>query len=168
MDEALKPLFERGLKVRKEVLGDAYVDNALNTADEFSMPLQEYITAHAWASSWARPGLEKKTRSMINLAMLTALNRGHEFRIHVKGALNNGVTKEEIREILIQSAVYCGAPATVLLVMTSLRGNGLSPTSTQICQSVSKLRKARCSHSTPSITPRPMCLASMTSATSTS
>ncbi|MEI6723631.1 MAG: 4-carboxymuconolactone decarboxylase [Betaproteobacteria bacterium] len=113
MDEALKPLFERGLKVRKEVLGDAYVDNALNTADEFSMPLQEYITAHAWASSWARPGLEKKTRSMINLAMLTALNRGHEFRIHVKGALNNGVTKEEIREILIQSAVYCGAPAAM-------------------------------------------------------
>ena len=77
------------------------------------MPLQEYITAHAWASSWARPGLEKKTRSMINLAMLTALNRGHEFRIHVKGALNNGVTKEEIREILIQSAVYCGAPAAM-------------------------------------------------------
>ncbi len=113
MDEALKPLYERGLKVRKEVLGDAYVDNAINSADEFSRPLQEYLTAHAWAASWARPGLEKKTRSMLNLAMLTALNRGHEFRIHVKGALNNGVTKEEIREILIHAAVYCGAPAAM-------------------------------------------------------
>ena len=113
MDEALKPLYERGLKVRKEVLGDAYVDNAINSADEFSQPLQEYLTAHAWAASWARPGLEKKTRSMLNLAMLTALNRGHEFRIHVKGALNNGVTKEEIREIFIHAAVYCGVPTAV-------------------------------------------------------
>jgi 4-carboxymuconolactone decarboxylase len=113
MDAELKPLFDRGLKVRKEVLGDAYVDKALASADEFSMPLQEYLTAHAWAASWARPGLEKKTRSMLNLAMLTALNRGHEFRIHVRGALNNGVTKEEIREILIHAAVYCGAPAAM-------------------------------------------------------
>ncbi len=113
MDAALKPLYDRGLKVRKEVLGEAYVDNAINSADEFSLPLQEYLTAHAWAASWARPGLEKKTRSMLNLAMLTALNRGHEFRIHVKGALNNGVTKEEIREILIHAAVYCGAPAAM-------------------------------------------------------
>lgn len=113
MDAELKPLFDRGLKVRKEVLGDAYVDKALESADEFSMPLQEYLTAHAWAASWARPGLEKKTRSMLNLAMLTALNRGHEFRIHVRGALNNGVTKEEIREILIHAAVYCGAPAAM-------------------------------------------------------
>ncbi len=113
MDPELKPLYDRGLKVRKEVLGEAYVDNAVNSADEFSRPLQEYLTAHAWAASWARPGLEKKTRSMLNLAMLTALNRGHEFRIHVKGALNNGVTKEEIREILIHAAVYCGAPAAM-------------------------------------------------------
>ena len=113
MDADLKPLYDRGLKVRKEVLGDEYVDNAINSADEFSRPLQEYLTAHAWAASWARPGLEKKTRSMLNLAMLTALNRGHEFRIHVKGALNNGVTKEEIREILIHAAVYCGAPAAM-------------------------------------------------------
>ena len=113
MDADLKPLFERGLKVRKEVLGDAYVDNAINSADDFSRPFQEYVTAHAWAASWARPGLEKKTRSMLNLAMLTALNRGHEFRIHVNGALNNGVTKEEIREILIHAAVYCGAPAAM-------------------------------------------------------
>ena len=113
MDEALKPLYERGLKVRREVLGDAYVDNAINSADDFTRPLQEYVTAHAWAASWARPGLEKKTRSMLNLAMLTALNRPHEFRVHVKGALNNGVSKDEIREILIHAAVYCGAPAAL-------------------------------------------------------
>lgn len=113
MDEALKPLYERGLKVRREVLGDAYVDNAINSADEFSRPLQEYVTAHAWAASWGRPGLEKKTRSMLNLAMLTALNRPHEFKVHVKGALNNGVSKDEIREILIHAAVYCGAPAAL-------------------------------------------------------
>ena len=113
MDAALKPLYDRGLKVRKEVLGEAYVDNAINSADEFSLPLQEYVTAHAWAASWARPGLEKKTRSMLNLAMLTALNRPHELKIHLKGALTNGVTKEEIREIFIHTAVYCGAPAAV-------------------------------------------------------
>ena len=113
MDAALKPLYDRGLKVRKEVLGDAYVDNAINSADEFSRPLQEYVTAHGWGASWARPGLEKKTRSMLNLAMLTALNRPHELRIHLKGALNNGVTKEEIREIFIHAAVYCGAPAAM-------------------------------------------------------
>lgn len=113
MDEALKPLYERGLKVRKEVLGDAYVDNAINSADDFTRPLQEYVTAHAWAASWGRPGLEKKTRSMLNLAMLTALNRPHEFKVHVKGALNNGVSKDEIREILIHAAVYCGAPAAL-------------------------------------------------------
>lgn len=113
MDPELKPLYDRGLKVRKEVLGDEYVDNAVNSADDFSQPLQEYVTAHAWAASWARPGLEKKTRSMLNLAMLTALNRPHELKLHLKGALNNGVTKEEIREIFIHTAVYCGAPAAV-------------------------------------------------------
>ena len=113
MDAALKPLYDRGLKVRKEVLGDAYVDNAVNSADEFSQPLQEYVTAHGWGASWARPGLEKKTRSMLNLAMLTALNRPHELKIHLKGALNNGVTKEEIREVLLQVGIYGGIPCAV-------------------------------------------------------
>jgi 4-carboxymuconolactone decarboxylase len=113
MDEALKPLYERGLKVRREVLGDAYVDDALASADEFTQPLQEYVTAHAWGACWARDGLEKKTRSMLNLAMLTALNRGHELKNHVRGALNNGVTKKEIQEILLHAAVYCGAPAAM-------------------------------------------------------
>ena len=113
MDEALKSLYERGLKVRKEVLGDAYVDNAINSADDFSRPLQEYVTAHGWAASWARPGLEKKTRSMLNLAMLTALNRPHELKTHIKGAITNGVSKEEISEIFVHAAVYCGAPAAI-------------------------------------------------------
>jgi 4-carboxymuconolactone decarboxylase len=113
MDEELRPIYERGLKVRREVLGEAYVNQAIDGADDFSRPLQEYLTAHAWAASWARPGLEHKTRSMLNLAMLTALNRGHELKIHIGGALNNGVTKEEIREIFIHAAVYCGAPAAM-------------------------------------------------------
>ncbi len=113
MEKDLEPLYARGMKMRREVLGDAYVDKSLSTADEFSRPLQEYVTAHGWGASWARPGLEKKTRSMLNLAMLTALNRPHEFKIHVNGALNNGVTKEEIREIIIHAAVYCGAPAAL-------------------------------------------------------
>ena len=113
MDASLKPLYDRGLKVRKEVLGEAYVDNALASADEFTQPLQEYVTAHGWGASWARDGLERKTRSMLNLAMLTALNRGHELKVHVKGAINNGVTKKEIQEIFLHAAVYCGAPAAM-------------------------------------------------------
>ncbi len=113
MDAAIKELYERGLKVRKEVLGDKYVDNAINSADEFTQPLQEYLTAHGWGASWARAGLEKKTRSMLNLAMLTALNRGYELKIHIRGALNNGVTKDEMREIFLHAAVYCGAPAAM-------------------------------------------------------
>ena len=113
MDAAIRELYERGLKVRKEVLGDKYVDNAIDSADEFTQPLQEYLTAHAWAATWARPGLEKKTRSMLNLAMLTALNRGHELKIHIRGALNNGVTRDEMREIFLHSAAYCGAPAAM-------------------------------------------------------
>ena len=113
MDAAIRELYERGLKVRKEVLGEEYVDNAVKSADEFTQPLQEYLTAHAWAATWARPGLEKKTRSMLNLAMLTALNRGHELKVHIRGALNNGVTKDEMREIFLHSAAYCGAPAAM-------------------------------------------------------
>lgn len=113
MDADLKQMFERGLAVRKQVLGEDYVNQALEGADDFSRPLQEYLTAHAWAASWAREGLTHKQRSMLNLAMLTALNRGHELKIHIGGALNNGVTKEEIREIFIHAAVYCGAPAAM-------------------------------------------------------
>ncbi len=107
------PAFDAGLQVRTEVLGAEYVDRALHQADDFTRDFQEYITEHAWGASWAREGLSRKTRSMLNLAMLTALNRPHELELHLRGALRNGVTKEEIKEIFLHCAVYCGAPAAV-------------------------------------------------------
>jgi 4-carboxymuconolactone decarboxylase len=103
--------FERGLAVRKAVLGDEYVEKALASADEFSQPMQELVTEYCWGAVWTREGLPRKTRSMLNLAMLSALNRSHELRGHVRGALNNGVTRAEICEVLLQVAVYCGMPA---------------------------------------------------------
>lgn len=106
-------LFERGMEVRREVLGDAYVDKALASADEFNRPMQELVTEYCWGAVWTRPGLDRRTRSMINLAMLTALNRPHEIKAHLRGALNNGVSKAEICEVLLQTAVYCGVPAAI-------------------------------------------------------
>jgi 4-carboxymuconolactone decarboxylase len=106
-------LFERGLAVRREVLGADYVDRAIQSADDFNRPLQELITEYCWGAVWARPGLPRKTRSMLNLAMLTALNRPHELELHLRGAPNNGVTREEIQEVLLQTAIYCGAPAAM-------------------------------------------------------
>ncbi len=106
-------LYRQGLATRREVLGAEYVDRAIAEADEFSQPLQELVTEYCWGKIWNRPGLSRKVRSMLNLAMLTALNRPHEIKIHVRGALNNGVTKEEIREIFLQAAIYCGVPAAV-------------------------------------------------------
>ena len=103
--------YERGLAVRKAVLGSDYVEKALASADEFSQPMQELVTEYCWGAVWGREGLPRKTRSMLNLAMLSALNRSHEFRGHVRGALNNGVTRAEICEVLLQVAVYCGMPA---------------------------------------------------------
>ncbi len=108
-----KELFEAGLAVRKAVLGAEFVENAIASADDFNRPLQELVTEYCWGACWTREGLERKTRSMLNLAMLTALNRPHELKMHVKGALRNGVTKEEIREVLLQTAIYCGVPAAV-------------------------------------------------------
>jgi 4-carboxymuconolactone decarboxylase len=105
--------FEEGLQVRRAVLGSDYVDNAINNADDFSMDLQKLVTEYCWGEVWTRPGLSRKTRSMINLAMLTALNRPHEIKMHVKGALNNGLTKDEIKEIFLQTAIYVGVPAAV-------------------------------------------------------
>ena len=105
--------FERGLAVRKAVLGNEYVEKALAGADEFSQPMQELVTEYCWGAVWGREGLSKKTRSMLNLAMLSCLNRPHEFRMHLAGALRNGVTREEIREVLLQVAIYCGVPAGV-------------------------------------------------------
>ncbi len=108
-----KERFDRGLATRREVLGAAYVDKAVASADDFNLPLQEMVTRVAWDGIWNRPGLERKTRSMLNLAMLTALNRPHEFKLHLVGALNNGVTREEIQEVLLQTVVYCGMPAAI-------------------------------------------------------
>ncbi len=108
-----KDVFDKGLAIRREVLGKDYVDNAIKSADDFNRPLQEFVTEYCWGAVWGRPGLPKKTRSMLNLAMLTALNRPHELKLHVRGALNNGVTREEISEILLHAAVYAGVPAAV-------------------------------------------------------
>ena len=105
--------YEAGLAVRRKVLGDAYVDAALADADDFMGPLQRYLTEHAWGATWVRDGLTLKTRSMLNLAILAAINRPGELRIHLRGALRNGVSKEEIREIFLHCGVYCGAPAAL-------------------------------------------------------
>lgn len=105
--------FERGLAMRKAVLGDEYVEKALASADEFSRPLQDLVTSFAWGQVWTREELPPRTRSLVNLAMLAALNRPHELRIHLRGAVNNGCTNEEIREVLLQTAVYCGFPAAI-------------------------------------------------------
>lgn len=108
-----KDVFDKGLAIRREVLGADYVDGAIKNADDFNRPLQELVTEYCWGAVWGRPGLPKKTRSMLNLAMLTALNRPHELKLHVKGALKNGVSREEIMEVLLQTAIYCGVPAAV-------------------------------------------------------
>jgi 4-carboxymuconolactone decarboxylase len=106
-------LYEQGLQTRREVLGADYVDTAIAQADDFNRPLQELVTQYCWGDVWNRPGLDRRTRSLLNLAMLTALNRPHELKLHLQGALNNGVTRDEIREVFLQAGVYCGAPAAV-------------------------------------------------------
>ena len=108
-----KELFEKGLKVRREVLGAKHVDRSLENADSFTMPLQELVTQYCWGDIWNRPGLDRRTRSFLNLAMITALNRPHELKLHVRGAINNGLTKDEIREVFLQAAIYCGVPASI-------------------------------------------------------
>ena len=108
-----KELFDKGLAVRKKVLGDAYVDNSINKATDFTMAFQEFVTENCWGHTWTRDGLDLKTRSILNLGMLCALNRGNELKVHVRGAVNNGVTKEEMKEIFIQVGTYCGMPAAL-------------------------------------------------------
>jgi len=105
--------YERGMAMRRQVLGDDWVNAAMASGNEFSQPLQELVTEYAWGTIWSRPGLPLKIRSMLNLAMLTALNRPQELRGHIRGAINNGCTREEIQEVLLQATVYCGAPAGV-------------------------------------------------------
>ncbi|PYB78909.1 4-carboxymuconolactone decarboxylase [Pseudomonas sp. LB-090624] len=106
-------LFEIGLKTRREVLGSEYVDASLQNADDFNRCMQEHVTQYCWGDVWNRPGLDRRTRSFLNLAMLTALNRPHEIKLHVRGAINNGLSKEEIAEVFLQSAIYCGVPAAI-------------------------------------------------------
>jgi 4-carboxymuconolactone decarboxylase len=108
-----KETFDKGLAIRRAVLGSEYVDKSIAAADDFTRPLQEIVTQYCWGEVWGRPNLERKTRSLLNLAMLSALNRPHEVKLHVRGALNNGVTKEEIREVFLQVAIYCGVPAAM-------------------------------------------------------
>lgn len=106
-------LFDKGLQTRREVLGSEYVDASLKNADEFNMDMQELVTQYCWGDVWNRPGLDRRTRSFLNLAMLTALNRPHEIKLHVRGAINNGLSKNEIKEVFLQSAIYCGVPAAI-------------------------------------------------------
>ncbi len=108
-----KELFDKGLEIRKSVLGKEFVENSIKNADDFSMPMQELATEYCWGYVWGRPGLDKRTRSFLNLGMIAALNRPHELKIHVKGALRNGLTRQEIMEVFLQVAIYCGVPAGV-------------------------------------------------------
>ena len=106
-------LFAKGLEIRREVLGGEYVDKAVTAMDDFSRPLQELVTKYCWGEVWSRPGLSRRERSMINLAMITALNRPHEVKVHVRGALRNGCSQEQILEVILQIAIYCGVPAAM-------------------------------------------------------
>ena len=112
-NETIGEMFERGLQVRREVLGADYVDKSLDGANDFMMGLQHLTTEMAWGYSWARPTLDRKMRSAMTLAMLTALGRTHEVKLHVRGAINNGLTVEDIKEIFIHAAAYCGVPASL-------------------------------------------------------
>jgi 4-carboxymuconolactone decarboxylase len=108
-----KQTFEKGLEIRKSVLGAEFVDAAFKSADDFNRPLQDLVTEYCWGAVWGREELSKKMRSMLNLAMISCLNRPHELKLHIAGALKNGVTREEIREVFLQVAIYAGVPAAV-------------------------------------------------------
>ena len=105
--------FRKGLEIRRAVLGAEYVDKSIAAADDFTEDLQRLVTRYCWGDVWGRPGLDKRMRSFLNLAMIAALNRPHELKLHVRGALNNGLSREEIREVFLQVAIYCGVPASI-------------------------------------------------------
>jgi 4-carboxymuconolactone decarboxylase len=109
-----KERFDSGLKTRREVLGAKYVDQAMSNVDDFNREFTELLNTYCWNDIWNRPGLPRKTRSMLNLAMLTALGKEHELKLHIRGALNNGLTKDEIKEVFMQAAIYAGVPAAVV------------------------------------------------------
>ncbi|MYN11588.1 4-carboxymuconolactone decarboxylase [Pusillimonas sp. TS35] len=106
-------LFDQGLATRRAVLGAEYVDASIQNATDFNIDMQELVTQYCWGDIWNRPGLDRKTRSFLNLAMITALNRPHELKLHVRGAINNGLTKDEIKEVFLQAGIYCGVPAAI-------------------------------------------------------
>ena len=106
-------LFDQGLSTRREVLGAEYVDASIQIATDFNIDMQELVTQYCWGDVWNRPGLDRRTRSFLNLAMITALNRPHELKLHVRGAINNGLSKDEIKEVFLQTAIYCGVPAAI-------------------------------------------------------
>ena len=112
-EQTRKDLAAQGLKIRREVLGDTYVDNALKNTNAFNLPLQELLNEYCWGAGWGRPGLSRRERSLINLGILTALGKTHEVAVHTRGALNNGLTPEQIAEVFLQAAIYCGVPAAV-------------------------------------------------------
>ena len=105
--------FKKGLKTRKEVLGEDYVNKALQSASDFTWPIQKLTTEYCWDEIWNRPGLDRRSRSILNLGMLAALNRPHELKAHIRGALANGLTKDELMEVFLQTAIYCGLPASI-------------------------------------------------------
>jgi 4-carboxymuconolactone decarboxylase len=105
--------YDEGLRMRRQVLGDAYVQRSLDNTTEFTQPIQELVTEYCWGAVWTRPGLVPRDRSLVNLGMLVALNRPDELKIHIRGALNNGVEPDEIQEVLLQAGVYCGMPAAL-------------------------------------------------------
>jgi 4-carboxymuconolactone decarboxylase len=107
------PVTQAGLATRRKVLGNDYVQGALDKATSFSAPLQEFVTKNAWGNTWQRQGIDLKTRSIVTVSMLVAMGRMHELKVHVRGALNNGVTPEELQEIFLHASVYCGFPAAV-------------------------------------------------------
>ena len=109
----MSDMYDKGLQVRRAVLGDDYVDRSTGNVSEFMKPLQQLVTEYCWGDIWTRPGLDRRARSIVNLSMLTALNRPNELRLHVRGAVNNGLTQDEIGEVLLQTAIYCGVPAAI-------------------------------------------------------
>ncbi len=111
--------YDKGLAMRKRVMGEDFVAKAFGNATEFTRPMQDYITHNAWGDVWQRPGLDLKTRSLITVAMLTALGKQHELKGHVRGALNNGATPEEVREVLLHASIYCGVPTAVEAMRTA-------------------------------------------------
>jgi 4-carboxymuconolactone decarboxylase len=113
VDRVYSEKFNKGLRTRKEVLGEEYVNRSLEGADDFNWPAQQLATEYCWDEIWNRPGLDRRSRSILNLGMIAALNRPHELKIHIRGAITNGITKQELQEIFLQVAVYCGLPAAL-------------------------------------------------------